>query len=157
MDLILWRHAEAREAADGEADLERPLTGRGLKQAHRMADWLNRFLPESTRVLVSPALRARQTAEALGRKLRINDGLAPGAGVNQLLEAVRWPDAREPVLVIGHQPTLGQVAAYLMAGADAVQQPAWTVRKGAVWWLRHREREGVPEVVLVSVRTPEKL
>lgn len=157
MDLILWRHAEARDASDGEDDLQRPLTVRGRKQAQRMAEWLNHFLPESTRVLVSPALRTRQTADALGRKYRTVEGLAPGAGPSQLLAAVRWPDSREPVLVVGHQPTLGQTAAYLMAGADAVQAPAWGVKKGAAWWLRHRVREGVPEVVLVSVRTPEKL
>lgn len=157
MDLILWRHAEARDAAEGESDLDRPLTPRGVKQAQRMADWLNRFLPESTRVLASPALRTRQTADALGRKYRTVEALAPGASASQLLAAVRWPDAREPVLVVGHQPTLGHAAAYLMAGADAVQGPAWTVRKGAAWWLRHRLRDGVPEVVLVSVRTPEKL
>jgi phosphohistidine phosphatase len=157
MDLILWRHAEARDAADDEDDLQRPLTLRGSKQAARMAEWLNRFLPESTRVLVSPALRTRQTADALGRKYRIVDGLAPGAGPTQLLTAARWPDNREPVLVVGHQPTLGQTAAYLMAGADAVQAPAWGFKKGAAWWLRHRVRDGVPEVVLVSVRTPEKL
>ena len=157
MDLILWRHAEARDAADGDDDLQRPLTLRGSKQAARMAEWLNRFLPESTRVLVSPALRTRQTADALGRKYRTVDALAPGAGPSQLLVAARWPDNREPVLVVGHQPTLGQTAAYLMGGADAVQAPAWGVKKGAAWWLRHRVRDGVPEVVLVSVRTPEKL
>ncbi|MBI5255712.1 MAG: phosphohistidine phosphatase SixA [Burkholderiales bacterium] len=157
MDLILWRHAEAREAEDGEDDLARPLTSRGIKQAQRMAEWLNRFLPESTRVLVSPALRTRQTADALGRKYRTLDALAPGASASQLLAAARWPDSREPVLVVGHQPTLGQTAAYLMAGADALQAPAWGVRKGAAWWLRHRVRDAVPEVVLVSVRTPEKL
>ena len=157
MDLILWRHAEARDAREGESDLERPLTPRGEKQAQRMADWLNRFLPETTRILVSPALRTRQTAEALGRKFRIVDGLAPGAGVNPLLTATRWPESREPVLVVGHQPTLGQVAAYLMAGAATMDAPAWSVRKGAVWWLRHRDRDGQSEVVLVSVRTPEKL
>jgi phosphohistidine phosphatase len=157
MDLILWRHAEAREALDGEPDLQRPLTPRGLKQADRMAEWLNRFLPESTRILVSPSLRTRQTADALDRKYRVTEALAPEAGVTQLLTAVRWPDAREPVLVVGHQPALGQVAACLMSGADAVQDPAWAVRKGAAWWLRHRQRAGVPEVVLVSVRSPEKL
>jgi phosphohistidine phosphatase len=155
MDLIIWRHAEARDAADGEDDLQRPLTPRGDKQAQRMADWLNRFLPESTRILVSPALRTRRTADALGRKYRTMDALAPGAGVPQLLAAARWPDSREPVLLVGHQPTLGLLAAYLMAGT-LPEQP-WTVRKGAVWWLRHRERDGVAEVVLVSVRTPEKL
>lgn len=162
MDLILWRHAEARDLPEGApfdaaADLARPLTPRGDKQAQRMAEWLNRFLPESTKVLVSPALRTRQTAEALGRKLRIVDGLAPGATHTQALAAARWPDSREPVLLVGHQPTLGQLAAYLMGGAATLDGPPWAVRKGAVWWLRHRERDGVAEVVLVSVRTPDKL
>jgi len=157
MDLILWRHAEARDARDGEDDLVRPLTPRGEKQAHRMADWLNRFLPESTRILVSPSLRTRQTADALGRKYRTVESLAPGASHAQALSAARWPESREPVLLVGHQPTLGQLAAYLMGGAATLEGPAWAIRKGAIWWLRHREREGVAEVVLVSVRTPEKL
>ena len=119
-----------------------------------MAEWLNRFLPDSSRILVSPALRARQTAQALGRKLRIVDALAPGASHNQALAAARWPDSREPGLLVGHQPMLGQLAAYLMAGAATLDAPPWSVRKGAVWWLRHRERDG--EVALVSVRAAEK-
>jgi phosphohistidine phosphatase len=161
MDLILWRHAEARDLAEeaptAEADLARPLTPRGEKQAQRMAEWLNRFLPESTRILVSPALRTRQTADALGRKYRTVDALAPGVSHTQALAASRWPDSREPVLLVGHQPVLGQLAGYLMGGAATLDGPPWAVRKGAVWWLRHRDRDGVGEVVLVSVRTPDKL
>ena len=159
MDLILWRHADAGEPNGGssDGDLQRPLTPRGDKQARRMAEWLNRFLPDSTRILCSPALRCRQTADALGRKVRVVDALVPGASHTQALAAARWPDSREPVLLVGHQPMLGQVAAYLMAGASTLDAPPWAVRKGAVWWLRHRERDGLAEVVLVSVRTPEKL
>ena len=161
MDLILWRHAEARDLAEEqlstEADLARPLTPRGEKQAQRMAEWLNQHLPDSTRILVSPALRCRQTADALGRKYRTLDALAPGESHAQALDAARWPDRREPVLLIGHQPTLGQLAAWLMAGPSALQAPPWAIRKGAVWWLRHREREGSAEVMLVTVRTPDKL
>jgi phosphohistidine phosphatase len=161
MDLILWRHAEARDLAEetptAEADLARPLTPRGEKQAQRMAEWLNRFLPDSTRILVSPALRTRQTADALSRKYRIVDALAPGVSHTQALAASRWPDSREPVLLVGHQPTLGQLAGYLMGGAATLDGPPWAVRKGAAWWLRHRDRDGVGEVVLVSVRTPDKL
>ncbi len=162
MDLILWRHAEARDlpesaALDAAADLARPLTARGDKQAQRMAEWLNRFLPETTRVLVSPALRTRQTADALGRKYRTVDALAPGCSHSQALAAARWPDSREPVLLVGHQPMLGQLAAYLTAGPATLEGPPWAVRKGAVWWLRHRLRSGAAEVVLVSVRTPDKL
>ncbi len=156
VDLILWRHAEARDAKAGESDLERPLTARGQKQAQRVAEWLNRHLPESTRILVSPAQRARQTADALGRKYRVVEALAPDTNVNQLLTAVRWP-ASQPMLVVGHQPALGQTAAYLMEGAVAKDGAAWAVRKGAAWWLRHRERDGEAEMVLVAVCSPDKL
>ena len=159
MDLILWRHADACEPTldSPDDDLLRPLTPRGDKQAKRMAEWLNRFLPDSTRILCSPALRTRQTAEALGRKFRAVDALLPGASHSQALAAARWPERREPVLLVGHQPMLGQLAAYLMGGASTLDAPPWAVRKGAVWWLRHRERDGLAEVVLVSVRTPDKL
>jgi phosphohistidine phosphatase len=153
MDLILWRHADAREAAEGEADAERPLTGKGERQARRMAEWLNHHLPESARVLVSPTLRTRQTADALGRKLRMVPALAPEGTVDALLQAARWPDAREPVLVVGHQATLGLSAAYLVAG---IPQP-WTIRKGALWWLRRRERAGQAEVIVQAVISPDGL
>lgn len=144
MDLILWRHAEALDAADGMDDAERPLTPKGLRQAQRMGQWLSSQLPESTRVLVSPALRTQQTAAALDRKLRTVSTLGPDHGVEDLLLAARWPDARGPVLVVGHQPTLGMTAAYLLSGSA---QP-WAVRKGAIWWLRQRQRNGSDEVVL---------
>lgn len=132
MDLILWRHADAREAGPGQPDAERPLSAKGERHAHRMARWLNQRLPESTRILVSPCLRTRQTADALGRKYKLEPALAPEASVEALLAAARWPGARLPVLVVGHQPTLGLAAAWLLAG---LPQP-WPVRKAAVWWLR---------------------
>ena len=70
MDLILWRHAEAGDRLDDpQADLERPLSPKGERQARRVADWLNQFLPDSARVLSSPALRCLQTAAPLGRRL----------------------------------------------------------------------------------------
>ena len=152
MDLILWRHAEAAE--DGfEDDLERPLTPRGERQAARMAAWLNHHLPASARVLASPALRTQQTAKALDRRCKTVQTLAPGCSVAALLEATRWPKSKEPVLVVGHQPTLGLAAAWLLAG----QAQPWSVRKSAVWWLRSRERDGEGQTVLVAVLGPEQL
>jgi phosphohistidine phosphatase len=151
MDLILWRHAEALEMREVQDDLDRALTPKGERQALRMAEWLNRHLPASTRVLASPARRAQQTAAALDRRVKTLPALAPDGTVEDLLHAARWPESREPVLVVGHQPTLGLTAAYLLAG----QPLAWVMRKGAVWWLRAREREGVRQVVLHAVMAPE--
>lgn len=151
MDLILWRHAEAHELREGQDDLDRALTAKGERQAQRVADWLNRQLPSSTRVLASPARRAQQTAAALDRKVKTVPALVPEATVEALLHTARWPDAREPVLVVGHQPTLGLVAAYLLSA----QPQAWAVRKGAAWWLRAREREGQLQIVLHAVVSAE--
>ena len=150
MDLILWRHADAFELEGGD-DLDRPLTPKGERQAQRMGDWLNRQLPANVRVLVSPARRAQQTAAHLERKFKTVPVLAPDGTVDALLQAVRWPEGREGVLVIGHQPTLGLTAAYLLAG----QTNVWPVRKAAVWWLRTREREGARQVVLHTVMSPD--
>ncbi|MBN8507572.1 MAG: histidine phosphatase family protein [Burkholderiales bacterium] len=160
MDLILWRHAEAVDQADEDlgVDLARALTPKGHKQAARMAEWLNRVLPDSARVLVSPALRCQQTAQALQRKFQTREELGPRGGPAELLRVAGWPNKRAPVLVVGHQPTLGQVAAALMVGQDdAGAAPSWAVRKGAVWWLRRRDREGGHEVVLMTVRAADRL
>jgi phosphohistidine phosphatase len=150
MDLILWRHTEAE---DGLPDINRELTGRGRKQASRMADWLNPRLPPDIRVLVSPATRTRQTAQALGREFEEMPALAPGASADDLLAAAGWPDAAYPVLIVGHQPTLGQVAMQLLAG----QAGDLSVKKGGVWWFQGRERAGQLEVVLRAVAAPDWL
>src|ERR1700709_895019 len=101
---ILWRRAEAGDHLDDPiADLERPLSPKGERQARRVADWLNRVLADSARLLTSPAPRRQQTVAALGRRVKKTEALAPGSDVESLLAATRWPDSREAVLVVGHQ------------------------------------------------------
>ena len=157
MDLILWRHAEAEDWPDGEpqagSDLDRSLTSRGEKQAARMAAWLDRQLPEGARIVVSPARRCEQTALALGRKYRVRPEIAPDASPAQLLELVQWPMSKLPVLVIGHQPTLGQTIAQLLG----LKESECPVKKGAQWWLRNRDRDGQSQTVVVTVQSPEVL
>jgi phosphohistidine phosphatase len=153
MDLIVWRHAEAHEAEPGDDDITRALTPRGRKQAERMAAWLDAQLPQGARVLSSPAVRAEQTVRALGRKYKVRDALSPGASVTDVLETSGWPEARYPVLLVGHQPALGGMVAQLLGMPEA----ACAIRKGAVWWLRHRIREGQAQCVLLAVTCPERL
>ncbi|MBS4096688.1 MAG: histidine phosphatase family protein [Sulfuricella sp.] len=148
MDLILWRHAEAE---DGFPDSTRKLTAKGEKQAEAMAAWLTERLPKECRVIVSPARRTQQTALALTDQFETVAEVAVGASVESLLNAAGWPDAKGAVLIVGHQPTLGEVAAYLLADSSL----GWSVKKGAVWWLSSRQRGAGHETVLKAAISPE--
>lgn len=151
MDLIFWRHAEAEDEHEGLSDLERALTPRGEKQAARVAAWLDRHLPEGTRIQSSPAVRCEQTVRALERKYKLREQLQPGATPADVLEAAQWPNAKQPVMIVGHQPVLGQVLAQLLR----IEGGHCAIRKGAVWWLRTRERDGQEQTVLWAVVNPE--
>jgi phosphohistidine phosphatase len=151
MDLIFWRHAEAEDEREDLADIDRPLTARGEKQAARVGGWLDRHLPEGTRVLCSPALRCQQTVLGLGRKFKLRDELAPGTSAATLLEAAQWPAARYPVMIVGHQPVLGEVVAQLLH----LPNGNCVIRKGAAWWLRTRERDGHEQTLVWAVQSPE--
>jgi phosphohistidine phosphatase len=150
MDVILWRHAEAE---DGLPDAERKLTGRGRRQAADMAAWLRPRLPRRTAVIASPAVRTQATAAALDLPFESDRRIAVGAAAVDVLGAIGWPDRAEAVIVVGHQPTLGRVAALLLAGAEA----EWSIRKGALWWLTARHREGTQQVILRASIAPDLL
>lgn len=173
MDLILWRHAEAEDGDARTPDSKRRLTARGEKQAKKMAAWLNTRLPPKVTVLVSPAARTQQTAHALGRPFEIEPRLGIGADCADLLAAAGWADAKVPpaasnqsgnansqpdcrrrvvsrggtLVLVGHQPTLGRLAALLLSGSEA----DWSIKKGAVWWFSRRTREDEDQMVLRAV------
>ena len=142
MELILWRHADAGDSIpDPLEDFGRRLSDRGRRQAMRVARWLESRLPERCVVYSSPAPRARETAETLGLKVRIDERLAPGASGSAILQLAGWPgldggDSRSRhVLIIGHQPSLGEAFSLALSGQTA----RWTVRKGGLVWLVSRE------------------
>lgn len=158
MNLILWRHAEAEDLPDAlsisrSADLQRPLTRRGRKQAEASAAWLRAHLPADFRVVSSPALRTRETAGALSGNVEILDDLAPGADVGAVLAAIDWPQGHEHTVVVGHQPWIGRLVSLLMAG----QEMNWSVKKSGIWWLAGRTRESEAQVVLRTVIQPDLL
>jgi phosphohistidine phosphatase len=150
MELILWRHAEA---IDGIVDHNRTLTNKGLNQAEQMAKFLGARLPSHTRILVSPALRAQQTAGALTKKFTTEPAINIHATSQAALAAAGWPVADGATLLVGHQPWLGQVAALLMTGSADY----WSVKKGSIWWFSHRERDGEEQTILRLVISPEQL
>lgn len=144
MDLILWRHADAE---DGFPDKGRKLTAKGEKQAVQMAAWLRQRLPKDARVIASPARRAQQTAQALKEGFETLAEVDVGVDAALLLNAVGWPDASGTVVVVGHQPTLGRVAALLLMGSEE----EWSFKKGGIWWFTNRVRNDRRSVVLRAV------
>jgi phosphohistidine phosphatase len=148
MELILWRHADAEP---GDPDLRRELTALGRKQAGVVADWLNVRLPEHCRILCSPAVRAQQTVDTLERDYDVEPALGPGATATEVLHAVGWPHRHGAVLAVGHQPTLGRLAALLLCG----RQHDVDVPRGAAWWFEQRDPHDPYTLTLKAVVTPE--
>ena len=138
MDIILWRHAEAEDGVPGRIpDAARALTPHGIKQARKMADWLLARLPEDCRILVSPAVRTQQTADSLKLPFITTPKVGTSANAETLLAAAEWRgngSSAGTVLVIGHQPTIGEVASLLLTGDDT----GMSVKKGAILWIAAR-------------------
>lgn len=153
MDLILWRHAEAEDGTPTLADHKRRLTPRGQKQAKKVAHWLHQNLPRKCRILVSPAERTQQTANALELPYTIEKKVGVGATVADILAAANWPTDPGAVVIVGHQPTLGRIAALLLGGIEA----DWPMKKGAIWWFSSRIRENEPQIVLRAAINPDFL
>ena len=145
-ELLLWRHADAE---DGIPDSGRALTKKGLKQAKQVAAWLRPRLPRDCLILASPAQRAQQTAAALDLPFTTDKRIGVHADVTDIIAAANWPEHKGAVVVVGHQPTLGQLAALLLMGEPA----GWTIKKGALWWFSSRDGE----TILRAVVGPELL
>ena len=150
MNLILWRHAEAEDVA--ASDLARQLTSRGRKQAQSVAKWLHARLDPDAVILASPAVRTVQTADTLTDQYRVVREIAPGASAADVLAAAGWPEGIAPtVVIVGHQPTLGHVAAQLLADRET----SWPLKKAGLWWLESRARNGDEQVVLRAAISPD--
>jgi len=151
MELILWRHADAE---DGKPDSERKLTAKGVRQAKRMAKWLKLRLPQDTTVIASPAKRALQTVRALTDDFEVATEVGTSGSPDALLTATNWPNQKaNTVLVVGHQPTLGETAALLLTG----RKEQWGLKKGAIIWLAHREHNGISRIHLRAAISPDLL
>jgi phosphohistidine phosphatase len=143
MELILWRHADAEDVGLA-GDEARKLTKRGRKQADRVARWLEPRLGKDWRIVSSPARRALETVEPMGRKFEVSGAVGAGAEAASVLREVGWPEGGASVLVVGHQPTLGELAARLLGA----RRGGMAVRKGAVWWFAARDGETVLRAVV---------
>lgn len=127
MNLYVVRHADALAAGiDGVmTDEERPLTEEGQRQVKGLAGAFQRLAVVPERIVTSPLVRARQTAEGLARRLGLPPeavieckALAPDGSSKKLGKFLRKLAARA-VVVVGHEPDLGRHTAWLLGGKKA--------------------------------------
>lgn len=119
-ELILLRHAHAEPAADGQSDIDRPLSPQGLAEAEAAGRWLleQRLIPD--RVLCSPARRTRETLEAVLEQTgyveqRLEERAYEAASGTLAALADEHRDV-ERVLIVGHNPGMEQLVALLHSG-----------------------------------------
>lgn len=144
MDLYLVRHAIAAERGDGAFpnDDERPLTPDGIHKFRLASQGLAELGMKPGRIVSSPLLRARQTAEILRDivakdvSITISPALSPGAEYGAIVKAIA-PYSEDEVAVVGHEPHLSGLASYLLVGGDSA---VLEFKKGAVARLKFPER-----------------
>jgi phosphohistidine phosphatase len=153
-EIIFWRHAEAFDAIEGQSDLDRKLTVKGQRNAERVAHWLDRNLPQRCRVYASEAKRSQQTAHSLPRKFKTLAAINPEATANAVLAAIGWGETDDMIVVVGHQPWIGECVAQLMQFTPA--EPI-SVKKGALWWLQKKHRDDDATMVVRAVISPDLL
>ncbi|GIW19171.1 MAG: phosphohistidine phosphatase SixA [Tepidiforma sp.] len=136
MDLVLVRHAIAAERGTVANDAERPLTPEGAERMREAARGLARLVTPQV-IVSSPWLRAVQTAEILREayglgKVRISETLASD-DYQAVIEMAAETDA-SPVALVGHEPWMGELLAYLLTGDPAGM--AVTFKKGGAALVR---------------------
>ena len=173
-NLLLWRHADAEPLPEIDSpeyestsykslDCARPLSKKGHKQAEKIAAWINKNAPKNTLIICSNALRAVQTAEALKRDYIVFASLAPGAALEEVLDTLsELPKNNLPyenLLVVGHQPWLGLLAAQLLNLPLSLPKNAKEIgiKKGALWWFKRPILQKKEAFKLYAVITPSLL
>jgi phosphohistidine phosphatase len=157
--IILWRHSQATDLVDliqgdmaesrdiEKEDLLRPLTLKGQHQARRMAAWLEKSCiknisskntstgnanTKNIQIYSSPALRTFQTASAFRADVQLSNALKPEATLQQVLDFLSSIEHQKNIVIVGHQPWLGELAAHLLG----LKQAQINIKKGAIWWLQ---------------------
>lgn len=145
MKLLIVRHADAGDqeefAKSGKPDSLRPLSDKGRRQMRAAARDIQKLVPEFGLILTSPYARAQQTAEILqeawGTPVEETASLTPGQHPSRFIECVAGRP-HDAIVAVGHEPDLGVLATWLIAGAD---ESGLRLRKGAACLITF---EGAP-------------
>lgn len=149
MKLYFFRHAHAEDAQGPEFDdFTRPLSARGIERTHAAASALMRMSLKPARLYTSPRLRARQTADILGKgfgmEVLVRDELNFGFNPAFITTLIDGLEEEDEVLMVGHEPDFSSTIAALTGGTDLVMKKGGIARvdmlamqppRGSLVWL----------------------
>jgi phosphohistidine phosphatase len=139
--LFLLRHGVAEERSARWNEMDRPLTPEGIEKMREEARGIAFLSPGIDLILSSPLKRALQTAEAVGLALRLPvvpfGALASGAAPDAVLAALAPHAGKTGILLAGHEPDLGDLAARLLGAPEGTVE----FKKGALCCI---EVDGLP-------------
>lgn len=122
------RHGIAVPAEAGmTSDWERPLTKKGRDRIYKEATGLLALEISPDRIFTSPLLRAQQTAQVVAEVLKMGEALeeirelAPDRSPQEVIRRLGTYQNIQRILLIGHQPLLGETASYLLSGDDKLE------------------------------------
>lgn len=131
MIIYFLRHADAEDFSGN--DFERKLTIKGLDQASRVGNFCDNYNITPEVFLTSPLVRARQTAEIVGKKTGVTpviaDWLACGMTPATLIEKLQPLSTKSSVLLVGHEPDLSTAVSYLLGLTEPINFP---IRKASL-------------------------
>ena len=145
MEIYLVRHAAAVEPSEGLEDQVRWLTEKGRKAMKKVAVRLRKKRVRPALIVTSPLTRAVQTAELLMAELGshatlvADSRLASGSSVEQAVELIQSLQQFDAVMLVGHEPLLGQLAAQLLRA-----EAQFSLAKGSCLLLQLRHKAGKP-------------
>ena len=156
MDIYFLRHGEAGKKAEWSGDdRDRPLTPDGRERMVASAAGLAALDLGVERIVTSPLLRARETAEiaarALGLQAQLDDRLAPGFGPRELAALMADNAGRKALILVGHEPDFSETISFCIGGGRI------DCKKGAVARVEIVESAGALRGTLLWLAPPRLL
>ena len=163
MKLLVVRHGAAMEREDfastGESDDLRPLTDEGKAEMKLIAARLRSEVAALDVLATSPLVRARQTAEIIAEPYEIadtqvTDSLVPGASFEDFVSWCAGLGDKKVVAVVGHEPHLGTLVTWLLAGGN---QSRIRLKKGGACLVEFDSEPQRDSGILNWLLTPRQL
>jgi phosphohistidine phosphatase len=159
MLVYILRHAEAEDLSPTGLDADRALTDAAVKRMKAVARAIARMEPAFDAILISPLLRARQTAEPVAAacrfkaELQVIESLLPGSDPSSVLEELAASEWKS-VLLVGHEPHMGHLFGRLVSGRRDVEVP---MKKASLAVFEIRPQLGTDRADLKSYIPPRLL